>query len=134
MATPTIGRFFRGRAVVVTALANRTLFVVKEIRQFVIFDVIEQGVNNFTMGKLYRFILIRQGFDDDRLRYFLVIISYGNGLPGAKGFGGQHFFLCRLSLIGEPGWWNYVAIHTGCGTLLALFFKGRVTAGTALII
>ena len=134
VAAHTIGRFFRCRAVVVAALTNRTFFVVKVIRQFVIFYIIEQCVNNFTMGKLYRFILIRQGLDDDRLRYFLVIISYRNGLPGAKGFGGQHLFLCRLSLIGEPGWWNHVAIHTGCGTLLALFFKGCVTAGTALII
>ena len=32
-----------------TALANRTLFVVKEIRQLVIFNVVEQCVNNFTM-------------------------------------------------------------------------------------
>ena len=44
MATPTTGRFFRWRTVVVAALANRTLFVVKEIRQFVVLDVIEQRV------------------------------------------------------------------------------------------
>jgi hypothetical protein len=117
-----------------TALANRALFVVKEIRQLVIFYVIKQCVNDLTMGKLDRFILIRQGVDDDGLRYFLVIIGDGNGLPGAEYFGGQFHFLCRLSLIGEPGGWNHVAIHTGCGTLLALFFKGRVASGTAFII
>ncbi len=133
VAAHTIGRFFRCRAVVVTALANRTLFVVKEIRQFVIFYVVEQCVDNFAMGKLHRLILIRQGFDDNSLRDFLVIIGYGNGLPGAKGFGGQHSLLCRLDLIGDPGCWNHMAIYTGVGTLLALFFKGRVTAGAALI-
>ena len=134
MATSTTRRFFRWRAVVVAALANRTLFVVKEIRQLVILNVVEQCVNNLTMGKLYRFILIRQGLHDDGLGYFLVIISDRNGFPGAEGFGGQLHYLCRLSLIGEPGWWNHVAIHTGCGTLLALFFKGRVAAGTVFII
>ena len=86
------------------------------------------------MGKLYRFIYIRQGLDDDGLRYFLVIISDGNSLSGAEGFSGQLHFLCRLSLIGEPGWWNHVTIHTGCGALLAFFLKGRVAAGTAFII
>ena len=72
----------------VAALANRTLFVVKEIRQFVVLDVIEQRVDNFTMGKLDRFILIRQGLDDDGLWYFLVILGDRNGLAGAEGFGG----------------------------------------------
>ena len=134
VAARTIGWFFRRRAVVVTALANRTLFVVKEIRQFVIFDVIKQCVNNFTMGKFYRFILIRQGRDDDGLRNILVIISYRNGITGLKGFGSQPFRLCRLNLIGDPGCRNHMAIYTGVSTLLALFFKGRVTAGTALFI
>ena len=36
------------------------------------------------MGKLHRFILICQGFDDDRLRYILIIICYSDGLTGFK--------------------------------------------------
>ena len=133
MAARTIGRFFRARAVVVTTLANRALIVVKIIRQSVIFDVIEQCFDNFTVWKLYRFILIRQGLDDDGLRNVLVTIRYGNGVTGFKGFGGQHFLLRQLDLIGDPHCWDHVAIDTGVGTLLALFFKGCVTAGTALI-
>ena len=133
VAAPTSGRLFRCRAVVVAALTNRTFFVVKIIRQFVIFYVVEQCVDNFTVRKLYRFILIHQCVDGDGLRYFLVIISYGNGLTGFKGFGGHHFLLCRLKLMGDPGWWNHVAIFAGGGALLTLFFKGRVTAGADLL-
>ena len=134
VAAHTIGRFFRCRAVVMATLANRALFVVKIIRQFVIFDVIEQCIDNFTVRKLYRFILIRQGLDRDSLRYFLVIIGHRNGLTGFKGCGGHHFLRCRLNLMGDPGCWNHVAIFAGSCPLLALFFKGRVAAGTGLLI
>ena len=134
VAAHTIGRFFRCRAVVMATLANRALFVVKIIRQFVIFDVIEQCLDNFTVRKLYRFILIHQGLDRDNLRYFLVIIRHRNGLTGFKGCGSHHFLFGRLNLMGDPGWWNHVAIFAGSRTLLAFFFKGRVTAGTSLFI
>ena len=134
VAADTIGWFFRRRAVVVTALADRALFMVKEIRQFVIFYIIEQCVDNFAMGKFYRFILIRQSLDDDRLRNILVIINCGNGITGFKGLGGQPFLLLLLNLIGNPGCWHHVAICTGGSTLLALFFKGRMAPGTDRLI
>ena len=134
VAANTIGWFFCRRAVVVATLADCTLFVVEIIRQFVIFDVIEQCVDNFTVRKLYRFILIRQGLDDDRLRNILVIINCGNGITGFKGLGGQPFLLLLLNLIGNPGCWHHVAICTGGSTLLALFFKGRMAPGTDRLI
>ena len=130
----TTRRLFRRRAVVVTSLANRTLFAVKVIRQFVIFDVVKQRVNYFSMRKFHRLIFIRQSLDDHGFRYILRIIGFCDGLPGLQNSGSHFSLFFHLNLTGDQGCRNHVTIQAGCRTLLAFFFKRRMATGTGTVV
>ena len=133
MAAAAFRRGFRRRAVMMAALANRSVFIVKVVCQFIGVDLIDHGLENFTVRQLYRIVFIHQCLDGDGLRYILNIIGVRNGLAVFQGLGGLHLFLVPLHRIGSLRRWDHVAVHTGGGTLLTLSLKGRVAAGATLI-
>lgn len=60
VAALALGRFNRFRAVVMAALAQGQLAGMKILGQFVVGDIVEQGLDDFSMGKFDRFILTGQ--------------------------------------------------------------------------
>ena len=146
VAAEALWRCFRGRAVMVTALTNRTVFIVKRIGQLVGFNFADHAGDNFTVRKFYRFVFIRQGLNDDCLRDICITVGPGYGIPLAKSPGGHLFFIIFVHNTDDLRFGNLVTIGTCCGSLRLLFLKrdmaadagwlgllGFVTPDTALI-
>ncbi|MBW2338704.1 MAG: hypothetical protein JRF47_18525, partial [Deltaproteobacteria bacterium] len=84
------------------------------------------------MRKFYRFILVRQCLDGDRLRYIFITVSLANGIPVIQSLGGHHFLFILWHRADDLGFWNHVAVQAGSCSLLAFFLKRCMAADTAL--
>ena len=134
VAACAIRWFICSRAIVVTALANSALFMVKVIRQFVRADVFNHRRNDLAVGQLDRLILVHQNFDVDRFRYICGIVGAGNGLAVFKRAGGRRLcFGLQAAAGGELRRRHRMAVKAGRRPLLALTLKGGMAAGAGSI-
>ena len=90
------GRFDRFGAVVMAALTQCQLTGVEVFGQFVVGDIVEQGLNDFSMGKIDRFILVGQRLESQffgNVRQQCFGKRSLHGLPGIEDRPGDEGFL-----------------------------------------
>ena len=114
----------------VTALANRTVFIVKIVGQLIGFNFAGHGGDNFAVRKFYRLVFIRQRLDDNCLRDISITVGSGNGIPPAKSPFGQRFFIIFVHNTDDLRFGNLVTVGTGCGSLGLLSLKRDMAADT----
>ena len=114
----------------VTTLTHRSIFMVKKIGQMVVFNFVDHTGDDLTVRKFYRFVLIRQGIDNDGFRYVFVSVCSGYEIPLAESPGRHHFFLILARNTDDLRFGNRVTVGTGGGALRQLFLKRDVAAGT----